>query len=109
MVMIVSISARLRNRQSPVMAIKGMVETYFMVDLSYQEIGVFKPVDEEPLAENNPHNSNRLLEGEGLKVWTKVGEGAVRKMIAYVLDDMGFAGVPPTTMINCIHHRFNHP
>ena len=82
---------------------------------------MFKPIDEEPTAENNPHGLPLSPNGEGLKKGTKVGEGALREVAAYVLDhpksgrrsmcgeERGFAGVPPTTMIECLHPGFNHP
>ncbi|MCI25756.1 phosphatidylinositol 4-kinase gamma 4-like, partial [Trifolium medium] len=52
---------------------------------------------------------------------TRVGQGAFREVAAYVLDHpisgrrklfgdvKGFAGVPPTLMVKCLHKGFNHP
>jgi hypothetical protein len=50
-----------------------------------------------------------------------VGEGALREVAAYVLDhprsgprlvtgeEIGFSGVPPTVMVQCLHQEFHHP
>lgn len=82
---------------------------------------VFKPIDEEPMAVNNPHALPVSFSGEGLKKGTRVGEGAYRECAAYVLDHPkngrrsfsgevnGFAGVPPTTLVKCLHSGFHNP
>jgi hypothetical protein len=93
-----------------------------MQDPSGQEfVSVFKPVDEEPMAVNNPQGLPVSLNGEGLKRGTRVGEGALREVAAYILDHprsgpravngeaIGFAGVPPTIIVQCLHKGFNHP
>ncbi|KAL0371917.1 UNVERIFIED_CONTAM: Phosphatidylinositol 4-kinase gamma 4 [Sesamum calycinum] len=61
------------------------------------------------------HPATRLKRG------TRVGEGALREIAAYILDhpktgpkflscnEIGFAGVPPTVMVQCLHKAFNHP
>lgn len=84
-------------------------------------VAVFKPIDEEPMAVNNPQGLPLSVNGEGLKKGTKVGEGGFRECAAYILDHpksgrrslsgelKGFAGVPPTTFVRCLHKGFNHP
>lgn len=112
----------LKNGFKPVRSSEGTGGTYFMQDENGKEyITVFKPMDEEPMAVNNPRDLQRSINGEGLKIGTKVGEGAVREVAAYVLDHpkggrrevsgeaMGFSGVPPTIMVKCLHEGFNHP
>ena len=106
----------------PIRSVEGTGGAYFMQDLSGQKfIAVFKPIDEEPLAVNNPQKLPVSPDGEGLKKGTRVGEGAVREVAAYILDhpknerrttygdEKGFAGVPPTAMIKCLHSGFNNP
>lgn len=106
----------------PIMSSEGTGGTYFMQDITGNEyVAVFKPIDEEPLAENNPRGLPPSTNGEGLKRGTRVGEGALREVAAYILDhpvsgrrsfshvDFGFAGVPPTVMARCLHGGFNHP
>ncbi|KAK9274998.1 hypothetical protein L1049_022255 [Liquidambar formosana] len=101
---------------------EGSGGTYFMQNSSGNDyVAVFKPTDEEPMAVNNPQGLPGSPNGEGLKRGTRVGEGALREVAAYILDhprsgtrnvlckEMGFAGVPPSVMVRCLHRGFNHP
>ncbi|CAN6864709.1 unnamed protein product [Brassica oleracea] len=84
-------------------------------------VSVFKPMDEEPMAVNNPQQLPLSSDGQGLKRGTRVGEGAIREVAAYLLDPpksgprslskevMGFAGVPPTAMVRSFHKVYNNP
>ncbi|XP_004309142.1 PREDICTED: phosphatidylinositol 4-kinase gamma 4-like [Fragaria vesca subsp. vesca] len=79
-----------------------------------EDISVFKPVDEEIGAVNNPRRGR----GGSVKV-VVVGEGVVREVASYLLDypqsgyrrsytdEIGFSGVPPTIMVECLHENFN--
>ncbi|XP_057979068.1 phosphatidylinositol 4-kinase gamma 4-like [Malania oleifera] len=106
----------------PIRSSEGTGGAYFMPNsFGDKYISVFKPMDEEPMAMNNPRGLPLSQYGEGLKKGTKVGEGAFREVAAYILDhpmgghrsfcsmEKGFAGVPPTTMVKCLHKGFNHP
>ncbi|KAJ0248649.1 Phosphatidylinositol 4-kinase gamma 3 [Hirschfeldia incana] len=112
----------LENGNGPIKSSDGSGGAYFMQDPSGNKyVSVFKPIDEEPLAVNNPHGQPVSVDGEGLKKGTQVGEGAFREVAAYILDypmtgtrtsphdQPGFAGVPPTTMVKCLHKDFYHP
>lgn len=112
----------LERGNKPIRSSDGTGGTYFMQDSTGHEyVSVFKPIDEEPKAVNNPRGLPVSLDGEGLKRGTRVGEGALREVAAYVLDHpksgprslsgetMGFAGIPPTVMVRCLHEGFNHP
>lgn len=101
---------------------EGTGGAYFMMDASGTKyISVFKPIDEEPMAVNNPRGLPLSVNGEGLKKGTTVGEGALREVAAYLLDHpksgrrsfsgehKGFSGVPPTVLARCLHKGFNHP
>ncbi|KAK0602409.1 hypothetical protein LWI29_033043 [Acer saccharum] len=110
----------LEKGRQPVLSSEGTGGTYFMEDQSGSKISVFKPMDEEPNLVNNPRGLTVSSNGEGLKRGTRAGEGALREVVAYILDhpksgprslsgeDMGFAGVPPTAMILCLHRAFNY-
>lgn len=63
-------------------------------------VAVFKPQDEEAGAAHNPHLENRGTD-HPLKEGVRVGEGALRECIAYILDHGGLAGVPPTALVWC--------
>ncbi|KAK3156637.1 hypothetical protein QOZ80_2AG0109870 [Eleusine coracana subsp. coracana] len=107
--------AGLENGFLPDMSTEGSGGVYFMKDHSGESnVAVFKPIDEEPMAENNPRGLPLSVDGEGLKRGTRVGEGALREVAAYVLDHpadgcksddgtTGFSGVPPTAMVRCFH------
>lgn len=112
----------LERGNQPIMSSEGSGGAYLMQDsLGLEYISVFKPIDEEPMAVNNPRGLPVSKDGEGLKKGTRVGEGALREVAAYILDhprsghrsfnneDKGFSGVPPTTMIKCLHRGFNYP
>lgn len=112
----------LEKGHKPVRSCEGTGGTYFMKDPSGAKfISVFKPMDEEPMAVNNPRGLPESPNGEGLKRGTRVGEGALREVAAYILDHpknghrslngevMGFAGVPPTAMVRCLHEGFSYP
>eukprot|EP00262_Sarcandra_glabra_P017053 TRINITY_DN571_c0_g1_i1.p1 TRINITY_DN571_c0_g1~~TRINITY_DN571_c0_g1_i1.p1 ORF type:complete len:585 (+),score=100.41 TRINITY_DN571_c0_g1_i1:551-2305(+) len=114
--------AGLEKGFSPIVSSEGSGGAYFMQDLSgHNCVSVFKPIDEEPMAVNNPRGLPLSVDGEGLKKGTRVGEGALREVAAYLLDhpmsgrrsfssdEVGFSGVPPTVMIRCLHRGFNHP
>ncbi|MCI89661.1 phosphatidylinositol 4-kinase gamma 4-like, partial [Trifolium medium] len=54
-----------------------------MLDSTGQKyVSVFKPIDEEPMAVNNPRGLPLSLDGEGLKKGTRVGQGAFREVAA---------------------------
>lgn len=106
----------------PIRSLEGTGGAYLMLDPSGKKyVSVFKPMDEEPMAVNNPRGLPLSLDGEGLKKGTRVGEGAFREVAAYLLDHPigghrsmfgdknGFAGVPPTVLVKCFHDGFNHP
>ncbi|XP_039048101.1 phosphatidylinositol 4-kinase gamma 4-like [Hibiscus syriacus] len=106
----------------PIRSVEGTGGVYFMQDSTGQQfVSVFKPIDEEPLAVNNPRQLPVSSDGEGLKKGTRVGEGAFREVAAYILDhpkkgqcrlygdEKGFAGVTPTALIKCLHAGFNNP
>ncbi|KAJ3694509.1 hypothetical protein LUZ60_009989 [Juncus effusus] len=101
----------LQNGARPVMSTEGTGGAYFMKDTTAGAyVAVFKPMDEEPMAENNPRGLPLSKNGEGLKKGTKVGQGALREVAAYLLDypsklgfgeelGLGFCGVPATVMV----------
>uniref|UniRef100_A0ACD6A9X8 Uncharacterized protein n=1 Tax=Avena sativa TaxID=4498 RepID=A0ACD6A9X8_AVESA len=112
--MIASAIAGLENGHTPVMSAEGSGGVYFMQDASGQKnVAVFKPIDEEPMAENNPRGLPLSTDGEGMKRGTRVGEGALREVAAYILDHQvvdresgriaGFSGVPPTAIVRSLH------
>jgi len=90
--------AGLMQGRAPALAPAGTGGTYFLCNTDGSKVAVFKPVDEEPLAINNPRGLFGPTSAcEGLRKGTVVGEGAIREVAAYLLDHDNFSGVPPTT------------
>ncbi|KAF5743454.1 hypothetical protein HS088_TW08G00037 [Tripterygium wilfordii] len=120
--LIKSVFDGLESGNGPIQSAEGSGGVYLMRNSSGEKfVAVFKPIDEEPMALNNPRGLPLTKDGEGLKRGTQVGEGAFREVAAYILDhprggrhsfyngEKGFAGVPPTVMVKCLHRGFNHP
>lgn len=124
--------AGLAAGQTPKLAAAGTGGSYFIADSEGNNVAVFKPEDEEPLARNNPkghsgvstegyrcatapvaekclsgaaHARQELVESlRGASCGRRgihPGEGAVREVAAFLLDDEHFAGVPPTALVSC--------
>lgn len=117
-----STSDGLVKGNQPIRSTEGTGGAYLMRDsMGNKFVSVFKPIDEEPMAVNNPQGLPLSSNGEGLKKGTRVGEGALREVAAYILDHpkngprlltgeiTGFSGVPLTAMVQCLHKGFNHP
>ncbi|CAL0319509.1 unnamed protein product [Lupinus luteus] len=116
-------SEGLEKGSKPIQSSEGSGGAYLMQGSSgLKYVSVFKPIDEEPMAINNPRGLPVSVDGEGLKKGTRVGQGALREVAAYILDHprkgprlchdkglQGFAGVPPTVMVKCLHEGFHHP
>ena len=66
-------------------------------------VAVWKPIDEEPFAPNNPRTFKAPFGSECLRPGVKSGESSLREVLAYVLDHDGFAGVPPTALVEVSH------
>jgi len=75
---------------------EGVGGTYFIYE-NNKKIAVFKPIDEEPGASNNPKASNTP------KPLLPHGGGARREVAAYLLDN-GRAGVPETYFLENVTH-----
>ncbi|CAL0323506.1 unnamed protein product [Lupinus luteus] len=85
----------------------GLGGAYVFRNKSGNNIAVAKPVDEEPLALNNPKGlGGQKLGQPGLKSSIRIGETGVRELAAYLLDHGGFAGVPPTALVKFCHTSF---
>lgn len=119
--MLSQVRAGLGAGHVPILSSAGSGGCYFMPrEDGLASTAVFKPIDEEPLAINCPRGLPVSTTGEGLKAGTRVGEGAMREVAAYVLDypfeqlekgdqslDPGFSGVPLTMMVEIAHDSFH--
>ena len=102
----------------PALAPDGSGGSYFLCDARKKRVGVFKPADEEPFAENNPrgyvpHGINEGVSGggasgtdsptESLRQGIRPGELCLREVAAFILDHDGFSDVPMTTLAEAQH------
>ncbi|KAK1386717.1 1-phosphatidylinositol 4-kinase [Heracleum sosnowskyi] len=86
----------------------GLGGAYIVHARNGVNIAVVKPIDEEPLAFNNPKGfAGRMLGQPGLKHSIRVGETGIRELAAYLIDHDGFAGVPPTALVKTSHVTFH--
>ena len=94
----------------PETALDGSGGTYFFHDVRKVKIGVFKPADEEPYAENNPRGYLKQAGQDNMALREGIipGEACIREVAAFMLDHGGFSGVPMTTLVEASHPSFNN-
>lgn len=106
--LVVEVAIALASGVDPVPISSGLGGAYFLHNRNGDNIAVAKPIDEEPLALNNPKGfTGRMLGQPGLKRSVRVGETGVRELAAYLLDHDGFAGVSPTALVKFSHVKFH--
>lgn len=77
----------------------GTSGTYIFRGSAKQALAVFKPIDEEAFAPNNPRDHIGPFGSKSFRAGVLSGEACIREVAAYLLDTDGFSGVPPTTMV----------
>lgn len=102
------------THHAPKLVDEGEGGTYFLYSESGAPIGVFKPTDEDPQADNNPkrrasEESGSPAESDKQRARLSIpyNETAVREAAAYAID-RGYAGVPPTFLVEVKHPQFNN-
>jgi hypothetical protein len=70
---------------------------------STSNVAVWKPIDEEPFAPNNPRGMQAPFGSNTCRPGVKSGESSLREVLAYLLDHDGFSGVPPTALVELSH------
>jgi hypothetical protein len=70
-------------------------------------IGIFKPVDEEQFAPNNPRSYEGSFGSQTFRQGVLSGESTIREVCAYLLDHGGFSSVPATSLV-CISKDYMH-
>lgn len=87
---------------SPEPISEGVNGSYFLKDRDGNHIAVFKPEDEEGNSPNNPKKSDSISPLQDIRL----GEGAIKEVAAYLLDDTGFYSVPKTILVDIRHPIF---
>ncbi|KAI3446546.1 hypothetical protein Pfo_003211 [Paulownia fortunei] len=106
--LVVEVAIAMASNVNPEPASSGLGGAYFLHARNGDTIAVAKPIDEEPLAFNNPKGfAGRMLGQPGMKNSIRIGETGLRESAAYLLDHDGFYGVPPTALVKFSHFKFN--
>ncbi|KAF6149444.1 hypothetical protein GIB67_016982 [Kingdonia uniflora] len=106
--LIVEAAIAMASGIDPVPVSSGLGGTYYLCSRNGDKIAAVKPIDEEPLALNNPKGyAGRLIGQPGLRRSVRVGETGVREVAAFLLDHEGFAGVPPTALVKISNVKFH--
>jgi len=66
----------------------GTSGSYFLENTNRNKIAIFKPLDEEPYAPNNPRGMKGVLGEQGFRPGILSGENASREVFAYLLDHL---------------------
>ena len=96
----------LRNGARPKLTDEGTSGTYLMRSKT-QVCAIFKPIDEEQFAPNNPRDFRGKFGDATFREGVLSGESTVREIAAYLLDHEGFAGVPQTSLVSINSEYFN--
>ena len=84
----------------PSLTLEGTSGTYFLrQSLNKPPVAMFKPIDEEAYAPNNPRDMKGPFGSDGCRAGVKSGESTIREVTAYLLDHEGFAGVPRYALV----------
>ena len=90
----------------PELAFDGTSGTYFLKNSRRVPMAVFKPIDEEVNAPNNPRGLRGKFGMQSSKNGILSGEACVREIAAYLMDKNGFSGVPETVLAAVSHPSF---
>ena len=96
------VRAGLRSDHTPKLTTDGTSGAYILKN-DDGNVAVFKPIDEEPFAPNNPRDLKGLFGSETCRAGVKSGESTLREVAAYLLDHGGFSGVPGTSLVELQH------
>ncbi|KAI4341215.1 hypothetical protein MLD38_025966 [Melastoma candidum] len=106
--LVVEVAIAIASGVNPIAVSGGLGGVYYMNSRNGRKVAIAKPVDEEPLAFNNPKGFGGLMLGQpGLKRSIRIGETGVRELAAYLLDHGGFSGVPPTALVKICNVPFH--
>jgi len=93
---------------NPQLAFDGTAGTYMMKDINRNTIAIFKPIDEEAYAPNNPRGYVGEFGQSSFRKGILSGEGVIREVASFLLDHDNFSSVPPTIFAEVMHPSFNY-
>ena len=86
---------------------EGTSGTYILRGSDRNPVAIFKPIDEEQFAPNNPRDYTGNFGQATFRAGVLSGEATLRELAAYMLDNDHFSGVPPTTLSCMTHEHFD--
>lgn len=92
---------------APELTFEGTSGAYFMRNDKQVPVAIFKPIDEEANAPNNPRGLTNKFGSPSLRSGVLSGEACEREIAAYLLDKDEFSGVPETILVSISHPSFN--
>jgi hypothetical protein len=92
---------------APQLAFDGTSGAYMMRDQNKSTVAIFKPIDEEAYAPNNPRGYIGVFGQTSFRSGVLSGEGVIREVASYLLDHQHFSWVPPTIFCEAMHPSFN--
>ena len=92
----------------PELTFEGTSGTYFLKHSNRVPLGVFKPIDEEAYAENNPRGFVGHFGMPSMRKGVLSGEACVREIAAFYVDHDNFSGVPETLLVAITHPSFHY-
>jgi len=96
--MIEDIEDGLKAGLRPKLTDEGTSGVYYLRGVEVgRPLAVFKPVDEEQFAPNNPRSFCGDFGDATFRHGVRSGEATIRELAAYLVDRQGFSGVPRTT------------
>ena len=81
----------------------GVSGSYFLRGHNRVDLAIFKPVDEEPYAPNNPKGYVGRFGSKSMREGVLSGEGAAREVAAFMLDGKRIHKVPETIFVEVYH------
>lgn len=84
----------------------GTSGCYMLRGHSRKPVAVFKPIDEEQFAPNNPRDFSGSFGSSTFRPGIVSGESTIREIAAYLLDHEHFSDVPITMMVSVHHDSF---
>ena len=96
------------SKLTPKLTEDGTSGAYRMRDTSKKTVAIFKPVDEEPFAPNNPRGHQGPFGSQTFRPGVLSGESCIREVAAYLLDRGHFSGVPATTFVEVVHKSLKY-
>jgi hypothetical protein len=86
----------------------GTSGAYLLRNPKKEYVAIFKAIDEEPFAPNNPRGHEAPFGSPSFRPGILSGEVCVREVAAYLLDHRHFSEVPPTTFVEVVHQSLKY-